>query len=528
MSDMPIPGAMNGSTDPEAGGRQELAELKDLLLGMERLRLDQLESQLYDPNRRAKDVSEVLPEAIRLRPARDVKLRRALEPLFEQSFRASVRRNPGVLAETLYPVIGAAIRKAVNAALAGLVETLNLTLENSFSAQSLKWRIEALRTGKSYGEIMLLHSVRYAVEQVFLIHRNTGLLLTHISAETAVIKDADLISGMLTAIQDFVSDSFGAAGAEGLEQMQVGEFTVWVQQGPQAILAGVIRGVPPAELKQVFQSALESIHRDLFDQLHRFDGDTAPFAAAEPALRACLLGRSVPNAKPRNSRTLRVLVNFLFLAAMLWVFLALRDRYRSNQLLAILRKEPGITVTNADWHFGRFTVYGLRDPMSHDPYTLVAKASLQPQTVEFHLEPYQSLDPAFTAQRRLAAERQSIETTVLRFESGSAVLLGSALDRLEEMVPHLKALFEAAAATGQSAKVEVLGHTDSTGADDTNALLAVARAAAVVAQMRSLGIAENQFLERGVGDRQPLRTGSGPRDQSFNRSVSFRIMLAGH
>jgi OOP family OmpA-OmpF porin len=221
-------------------------------------------------------------------------------------------------------------------------------------------------------------------------------------------------------------------------------------------------------------------------------------------------------------------VNFLFLAAMLWVFLALRDRYRSNQLLAILRKEPGITVTNADWHFGRFTVYGLRDPMSHDPYTLVAKASLQPQTVEFHLEPYQSLDPAFTAQRRLAAERQSIETTVLRFESGSAVLLGSALDRLEEMVPHLKALFEAAAATGQSAKVEVLGHTDSTGADDTNALLAVARAAAVVAQMRSLGIAENQFLERGVGDRQPLRTGSGPRDQSFNRSVSFRIMLAGH
>jgi hypothetical protein len=25
-----------------------------------------------------------------------------------------------------------------------------------------------------------------------------------------------------------------------------------------------------------------------------------------------------------------------------------------------------------------------------------------------------------------------------------------------------------------------------------------------------------------------LRTGSGPRDQSFNRSVSFRIMLAGH
>ena len=58
-----------------------------------------------------------------------------------------------------------------------------------------------------------------------------------------------MVSGMLTAIRDFVQDSFGGKESEGLDAFQVGQFTIWVEQGPLAVLAGVIRGNPPRELR---------------------------------------------------------------------------------------------------------------------------------------------------------------------------------------------------------------------------------------------------------------------------------------
>ena len=44
--------------------------------------------------------------------------------------------------------------------------------------QGLKWRVESIRTGRPFAEIVLMHSLLYRVEQVFLIHRETGLVLS--------------------------------------------------------------------------------------------------------------------------------------------------------------------------------------------------------------------------------------------------------------------------------------------------------------------------------------------------------------
>ena len=122
------------------------------------------------------------------------------------------------------------------------------------------WRIEAARTGRSFGEIALMRSLRFRVEEVYLIHRETGLLLGHLAAKGAVTQDADLVSGMLTAVQDFVRDSFTPGKSEELETMRVGEYTVWVLHGPSALLAAVVSGVAPPDLRNIFQRTLERIH----------------------------------------------------------------------------------------------------------------------------------------------------------------------------------------------------------------------------------------------------------------------------
>ena len=252
------------STDEE-----NMAELRTLLLGPAEAQLAEVHERLTDPRRQMEEVSRVLPAAISVRSRQDHDLTDALAPTVAAALQQSVRKNPQPLADAIFPIIGPAIRKAIATALSGMVQSLNQSMTHSLSAQGLKWRVEALRTGKTFAEVVMLKTLLYRVEQVFLIHKDTGLLLQQVSAPGTKTQDADMVSGMLTAIQDFVHDSFSTPDGEGLEDLRVGELTVWVERGPQAVLAAVIRGNAPEDLRAVFQDALERIHLQFGTPLQR-------------------------------------------------------------------------------------------------------------------------------------------------------------------------------------------------------------------------------------------------------------------
>src|SRR5271170_4916757 len=279
------------------GADERLLQLRGLLIGPEQRQIEALRRRLDDPQLRSEDLSKSIAEAIALRSKQDRKLQTTLQPLIEEALRISVARDPGMLAVALFPIIGEAVRKAVAHALQGLFDSLNQMLDRGLSLESWKWRFEAWRSGKSFGEVALARSLNYRVEQVFLIHRETGLLLRHISSGDGVVQDADLVSGMLTAIQDFVRDSFGPRKSDELEVMQVGEFKLWLQHGPLALLAAVVCGQPPPELREVFEREVEAIHREFAPALQSFDGDAASLAGAEVHLRRCLLGAQKATAK---------------------------------------------------------------------------------------------------------------------------------------------------------------------------------------------------------------------------------------
>ena len=158
---------------------EALSALRDVLVGPERESLAALQARLDDREARARDVGEVLPTVL-LQRAQDPHFARALTPPLEKALTAAVRRDPKPMADALFPVMGPAIRKAVSAGLAGMVESFNRAIEDSLSWRSVQWRLEARRTGRSFGEVVLLKTLIYRVEQVFLIDRRTGLLLQHV------------------------------------------------------------------------------------------------------------------------------------------------------------------------------------------------------------------------------------------------------------------------------------------------------------------------------------------------------------
>jgi OOP family OmpA-OmpF porin len=412
----------NRPPDPiEPGGAlsdRPLEELRRLILGPFRGRLDRLQHQVdHPPEIQPGDVGRVLPEAIAWRADRDKKLALALEPVTATALHASIRKNRRVLVEALFPVMGPAIRKAVTAALQGMIQSLNQVLEYTLSLRGLKWRLEALRTGKPLAEVVLLHTMLYQVEQVFLIHRRTGIVLQHALAQNAVSQDPDLVSGMLTAIRDFVQDSFGAGKQDALNDLRVGERSIWIEQGPHALLAAAIRGNPPPDVRTVLAEALDEIQLRKDGELEGFTGDTAPFVDIRPVLDSCLQVR-IRFSEKRQKPLAAWFVLAALAAAIGWgVFRLADDRWRWSNFMSELRALPGVVVTEVESRDGRRHVYGLRDPYAPQPAEMLGPAGIPPDSVDFHWEAFQSAHPEY-ARRRIEAVLNPPATLRLTFADG--------------------------------------------------------------------------------------------------------------
>lgn len=575
-------GIRNGRDRPDAGPDAHeaddatLVELRSLIVGPDLADVRALKARVTDPAARTRDVGAVLADAIAQR-AGDPQLARALAPPVEEAITASVRRDPQPLADALFPAIGPAIRKAIAHTLSSMMDSLNRTVEQSLSWRAVQWRWTALRTGKPFAEIVLLHTLHYRVEQVFLIHRETGLVLQHLSHDPRARQDADQISAMLTAITDFVRESFRVSAHETVETLRVGDLEVLVEQGPQAVLAGVVRGTTPPELRAVFQEALERIHRQLAAELGAFRGDSGPFERARPVLESCLVSRfREPEKRPARWGWRLAGAALLALLA-IWIVAGLRERQRWNRYLDRIASEPGLAVLESGRRGGRFFVTGLRDPLAADPASFVTAAGLPADAIEARWEPYQALQPVFILARArdllrppdtvsltfsdgvltaagrapdpwiveserlapaIAGVRQfvytgaradeelkaRIEAVSLQFQLGRSVLVPGQDAAIRELNARVRDLDEALRARGGRGGLAVVGHTDRDGPDRLNASLSRARAD-VVAALLGGPFAALDVRASGVGSADPLAAGGDEDAKRRNRRVSFRVQL---
>ena len=371
----------------------DLSELRRLIARPEQDGLRELRERLDDKERRAHDVAKVLPEAVKLSANRSDELNRALRPAVEGSIRESIEKRPQAFIDALHPIIGPVVRRSIAESLRTLLQSLNQTLEQSFSWQGLKWRFEAMRTGRSFAEVVMLRSLVYRVEQIFLIHRETSLSLLQVGTHAAATQDSDMVAGMLSAIQDFARDSFKAGKDAALEEFRVGELEVWIASGRFAYLAAAIRGNPPRELRTCLEETIESIHILRGAELANFKGDAAVFESLQPELESCLRAQYQPKkTSGTNHRAWFALATgaALLVAALI---VGVGSEMRWRDFVGRLDSAPGIAVTQADYHwFTRSHVAGLRDPAIADPAALARAAGVNPERLRFEWKDYLALD----------------------------------------------------------------------------------------------------------------------------------------
>jgi OOP family OmpA-OmpF porin len=96
----------------------------------------------------------------------------------------------------------------------------------------------------------------------------------------------------------------------------------------------------------------------------------------------------------------------------------------------------------------------------------------------------------------------------------------------ERLTPSSKQTLDDAAATLQKhedLRVEVAGHTDSSGTDSYNQQLSERRARAVLEYLASAGVDRQRMTSRGYGEAEPEADNSTPEGRAENRRVELRI-----
>ncbi len=374
----------------------DLDELQRLLLGKDKEVLDELDAHLHDPVMRARFVAQVLPQAVQDAARGDDRLVRALQKPVTHCIRHSVQRDARIFAEALYPAMGPAIRKSISETLRQFVQSINQALEHSLSVKGLRWRWQAWRSGVSFAEIVLKNTLLYRVEEVYLIHHDSGLLVEHAAApDVAAVKDQDAVSAMLTAIQDFVRDAFSGGSERDLETLEMGEHTLWVIRGPQAMMACAIRGIPPGELRDRLRDLLNEIHMAYADTLGGFNGDREGLAGVSEVLQLALESQALETEQVRKRPWPLMILLVLLITCGLWAWQYFsRDPLEPvrRDYLAALEREPGLVQVHTELKERRLYLSGLRDPLARDPLQVAAEYGLPAASLELDYRPFQSLE----------------------------------------------------------------------------------------------------------------------------------------
>jgi outer membrane protein OmpA-like peptidoglycan-associated protein len=398
----------------------EYLRLRELILGEKQLK----QLQQFDTNK-TQFVAEVISEAIQERNQQDKTISTVLSASIRDVLQRSIKEKPQQIADTLFPIIGPAIRKSVAAALAEMVQSLNHLLENSLSIRSFIWRYQAWRSGSKYAEFVLLKTLKYRVEQVFFICRESGLLIQSVHAGDLKYEDPDLVSSMLSAINDFVKDSFSNQELS-IDKLQFGDQSLHILIGPHAILAASAKGSVGDTVHTQLQDTLEKLHQNYATKLQSFDGDKNKWRLIIPDLEACLLSKTISKDKSKKP-WLAILV--ILITVFYFVFL----RYQAFQydkeaahIIQSIKQVNGYVIT--DWKLNQnvLSIDAFRFADTSPLASFVTKFEHEKSKLKLQIHE-QNLKPLSQAQQLLFVKDLlgAITTVEVRWLNGQLYMTGT-------------------------------------------------------------------------------------------------------
>lgn len=258
-----------------------------------------------------------------IRDSRD-EMAEALGPIMGEAIRVQIRDSRKDMVEALYPVIGESVQRAVGEFAKEFQRNIDARLKASFGPQGMVRTAMARLRGVSPAQLALRDSLPFSIREIFLIQHGSGLLLAHSHPGSTEVADSDLISGMLTAIRDFVRDSFGHGDEnKELDEVQYGDERIIIQSGRAAYLAVVTTGTEPEGFRAKLHLFVSELHVKYEKSLAQYNGDPTTLPNLQPKIARLVMettgGRPWSTIMTRNAKigwAVGFLVAILLMAVM--------------------------------------------------------------------------------------------------------------------------------------------------------------------------------------------------------------------
>jgi len=380
----------------------QIDQLRQIIVGENADILDELKQRIESVEKRTKDVAEVLPAAIDERIKADNHLVDSFKEPVALSLKQAIQAEPDTYGEILYPVMAPSIRRAIAQAISSMMVSINRTIESATSAQGIALRLESIRTGVPYAQLMLQRTVLFRVEHIYLIDRETAMPISQMQALGVHSLDGDAVSAMFSAIQSFIQDSFADNETERLTEFKSDKYNVWVIHGSQMRLACVISGDAPESLRDSLYDTLDRIHVEYARESVDFDGDTSSFDGVDEHLSPLMQLQvkddvdSIAKKEKTNMWFPLLIVFVLLMSSALYSF----NRYSKLKTVEhFFRETPGIALTDTYWDSGDIVIEGLQDPDAQVPYDRLIEQGIEKGDLAINTIPFRSLEFGMELQR---------------------------------------------------------------------------------------------------------------------------------
>ncbi len=127
------------------------------------------------------------------------------------------------------------------------------------------------------------------VDEVFLMTPN-GLLLKHYTRRLRPDQDEDILAGMLTAVQNFIRDSFDEAGGK-LSEIRFEKYDILISHSKNVIVAAIISTKTPERLRDQLRTATDDLERQFGDRIGHWSGDRKDLGDVDVLMKKFLSGK---------------------------------------------------------------------------------------------------------------------------------------------------------------------------------------------------------------------------------------------
>lgn len=275
------------------------------------------------------------------------KISSQLAPLIGNAIREQIKSQKDDVVDALYPVIGSMISRYVSKSFEDMLNNINRQIQNGLSLNTLKRKIKAKLQGISETELLLKESATTNIRALFLIHKETGIVLCEAQNPQKPITESDMIASMLTAIKSFINDWIEKNEANyEIGEIEYGGSKILIETSGYSYLAVIIDGATTTSTYNEIRTTMENIVASHGEDIRKFDGDLSKFANVEIYKKiAFLLSKpSHENEQQVKKSPLLYLIPIFIIALISWAFYKeLKETALNKKVATLLYKTPQLT-----------------------------------------------------------------------------------------------------------------------------------------------------------------------------------------